>query len=306
MKRPFLILVFFGLSIDLFAQLTYEKLFVDYDSAWQYKNLKIIPIRFKGPGDPGFQIISLSQALQRRLVSITERGTASTENVHWLRINNRSKIPLFIGAGEIIKGGRQDRIVTRDTVMIPNGTDQYFSVMCVEEGRWTEKEKKFIYSNFANPRLRRVIDQSKNQVRIWKEISDQLDTARIHSPTLAYTGLRQDKKHLALLDEYSRVFLEKFKKSDSTITGIVCMSGDEVIGSDVFAGTNLFYEELGPILVGYIENAVLFGKPVIITDKKVKLYMDKILTGETSQEEYLKKNGKIYRYKDKVIHFTSY
>ncbi|WP_431213360.1 hypothetical protein ACQ86N_48600 [Puia sp. P3] len=35
------------------AQLTYETLLVDYDSAWTYKNLKIIPIRRKaGEGYP--------------------------------------------------------------------------------------------------------------------------------------------------------------------------------------------------------------------------------------------------------------
>ena len=39
------------------AQLTYETLYVNYDSAWQFKNLKIIPIRRKAAGGipPGGQ-----------------------------------------------------------------------------------------------------------------------------------------------------------------------------------------------------------------------------------------------------------
>ena len=129
-----------------FAQLTYETLYVDYDSAWQYKNLKIIPIRPKGDFGktiPG--IISLSQAIKQGVAIVTERGTSSFENVHWLRINNNSDKSIFISSGEIIAGGRQDRMVARDTILSPSPKDQYIPVMCVEELRWTEKkEKKFI------------------------------------------------------------------------------------------------------------------------------------------------------------------
>jgi hypothetical protein len=165
---------FFLCSMVARAQLTYETLYVDYDSAWQYKNLKLIPIRPKqGSGNQMPGVISLSQALQQGLATITERGTASTENVHFLRINNRSDKSLLISSGELIAGGRQDRIVAKDTILAPSGKDQYIPVMCVEELRWSEKEKKFVYGNFANPFLRKVLDENKNQVLIWKEISNQ-------------------------------------------------------------------------------------------------------------------------------------
>ncbi|HVU55070.1 MAG TPA: hypothetical protein VHD83_08435, partial [Puia sp.] len=84
-----LLLLFVVASVS--AQLTYETLYVDYDSAWTYKNLKIIPIRKKGGGgEPGAglgDVIPLSQALSQGLVSVSERGTTSFDNVHWLRFN---------------------------------------------------------------------------------------------------------------------------------------------------------------------------------------------------------------------------
>src|SRR5450432_1700648 len=157
-----LILVANGLSAS--AQLTYQTLRVDYDSSWQYKNLRIIPIRQKGPGG-GAQgsgnysnTISLSKAIHDGLVSVSERGTASVDNVHWLRINNHSDKSLYVASGEIIAGGRQDRMIARDTILVPSGRDQYVPAMCVEEGRWADKEKKFAYSNFANQHLRKVLD----------------------------------------------------------------------------------------------------------------------------------------------------
>jgi hypothetical protein len=314
MSKALLIVILLLSGKLLSAQLTYNNLQVDYDSALAYKNLKIIPIRPKG----GFgtqtrllydysDIVSLGQAIQHGYVTVSERGTASTENVHWLRINNKSNKKIFIGSGEMIMGGRQDRMVSRDTVMAPNGRDQYVPVMCVEEERWSDKEKKFEYNNYANPMLRKVLDQSKNQVVIWKEVSDQLMNSGIKSPSLAYGGRRLDKKFGLQEDDYFKYFFNKFKNTDSTIVGFVCMSGDKVIGSDVFAGTNLFYGELGPMLYGYIEQAIAYGKqPVTVSDEKVKSYLDPILTDEQGQLEYLKKNGKVYKYNGKVIHITGF
>ena len=81
---------------ELFSQITYDQVLVDYDSAIEYKNLKLIPVRRKGPAGPGAGIISLNAAIKKGLVQVSERGTASIDNVHWLRINNNSKNPIFI------------------------------------------------------------------------------------------------------------------------------------------------------------------------------------------------------------------
>ena len=133
----------------------------------------------KGGGAPppgGLEdVVSLSQAINQGLVTVTERGTTSFDNVHWLRFNTHSDKSVFIGGGEIMAGGRQDRMVIRDTILHPSPKDQYVPVMCVEEGRWSEKEKKFAYGNFANADLRKVLDlYVKNQVSVWREVDRQL------------------------------------------------------------------------------------------------------------------------------------
>ncbi|WP_205509378.1 ARPP-1 family domain-containing protein [Longitalea arenae] len=305
-KMIFLCLLFMYKIVP--AQLTYQTLYVDYDSAWTYKNLKIIPIRPKGWAGPARVVpgvISLSQGLANGSVVVSERGSAATENVHWLRINNNGTESVYIGSGEIILGGRQDRMVSKDTILPPSRKDQYIPVMCVEEGRWSNKEKKFQYSNYADPSLRKVLDKSKNQVLVWKEIASQLDKSSVKSPTLAYLAHRSEKKYTPEQDEYLRYFTNAFK-TDSSIMGFVCMSGDKVIGCDIYAGSNLFYGELQPLLHGYIEEAIRFGSTPVIEDEKVKAYLNPILTDETSQELYLKKNGKMYKYKEKVVHITSY
>lgn len=300
--------LFLCLLASLFsrAQLTYEHVQVVYDSALEYKNLKLIPVILKGPGGSGGGgMMSLSKALEQGLVTVSERGSASTENVHWLRINNRSRRPLFVASGEVMMGGRQDRMVARDTVLYPTGgKDQYVGVMCVEEERWSPKEKKFTYFSYANPRLRKVLDHSKNQVSLWREIYNQLDSSKTPSKSIAYTSQRLNKKVIGEMENYQRYFADAISRKDSTWAGFICVSGDKVIGADIYDAQQLFYDQLLPLLRGYIEEAVINGSIVHLSDEKVKKYVDPALTNEKSQEDYLKTRGKIFRNNKEVFHIT--
>ena len=289
-------------------ELTYQTLYVDYDSAVEFKDLKIIPIRpkQKGFGESTSRIITLNRALKEGLAALSERGTASTEKGQYLRIPNNSDRTIYVAAGEIFSGGRQDRMVTRDTLLAPDGRDQYISVMCVEEGRWSEKERKFQYENFANSSLRKVLDEDRNQVLIWQEVSRQLDSQHIKSKSLGYLSRNGDKKLQSLQNEYFNFFHDHFKKTDSTIVGIVCLSGDKVLGTDIFASRDLFYNMLDPVLIGYPDQVIYTGRPVTNINEEVKKYMDKLLTDRISQEKFLKENGKIFRQNGEVIHINSF
>ena len=293
------------------AQLTYENLYVDYDSVWQYKNLRIIPIRRKGAfGDLAAgglgNVVPLNQALRQGLVTVSERGTTSIDNVPWLRFNTKSDKSVYIAGGEIISGGRQDRVMARDTILSPSTKDQYVPVMCVEEGRWSDKEKKFGYGNFANGHLRKVLDSAHNQVHVWKEIDRQLDSGKFKNKTEAYLSRYQDKKYVAAGDEYFRYFQHKFRGTDSTIVGFVAISGGKVIGSDIYATRALFYNQLEPLVRGYIDDAVLFGSPVTMTDPLVHKYMDRLLKDEPGQEEFVRRRGKIFRQGGQVVHVNTF
>ncbi len=68
----------------------------------------------------------------------------------------------------------------------------------------------------------------------------------------------------------------------------------------------MFYDELEPLLYGYINEVLLHGGPPVLTKDEIKEFMDKILTNETLQDEYCKKSGKIFRVQGKVIHVTAY
>ena len=290
------------------AQLTYPTLYVDYDSAWTFKNLKIIPVRKKNGGGPppGGEIVPLASALDKGMITITERGTTALENVHWLRFNTHGNTPVYIAGGEIISGGRQDRMIVRDTILQPMEKDQYVPVMCVEEGRWSDKEKKFAYGNFANSGLRKTLDSTHSQVQIWLEIDRQLQEGKFKNKTSAYMSRFEDKKYIKESDEYFKFFMGHFARTDSNVVGFVAITGDKIIGTDIFDGTDLFYPQLDPLLHGYIDEAMEAGAPVTLKNPPVRRYMDKLLQDEHSQQQFVKDKGTIFKEGGRVIHVNTY
>jgi hypothetical protein len=292
------------------GQLTYQQLYADYDSAVAYKNLRLIPIRYKGNrNNPPAMVqnaVSFGQAMQQGLITVQERGTAAIENVHWLSLYNNSDKNIYVSSGEVLAGGRQDRIVTKDTIVMAGSGRIDLPVMCVEEGRWSEKDKKFTYQKMANTHLRKTLDETKNQVLVWKEINNQLERDKVKNKTLSYLSREKDKVFTAAQNDYWQFFNRKLSQPDSSVVGFVCMSGDKIIGSDIFIGNNLLYGKLQPLLAGYIEEAIIFGDTPSVTDAAVRKYLDQFLVDEPAQAAFVKKNGKAFRAGGKTIHLTTY
>ncbi|MEO5682201.1 MAG: DUF6569 family protein [Chitinophagaceae bacterium] len=299
------------LANHVFGQLTYQQLYVDYDSAVTFKNLRLIPIRQKGSSNNAGtalldNTVSFSQAMQQGLITVQERGTAAVENVHWLSLYNNSDKNIFVSSGEVLAGGRQDRIVTKDTIVMAKAGRIDLPVMCVEEGRWSERDKKFVYQKMANTHLRKTLDETHNQVLVWKEINNQLERDKVKNKTLSYLSRGKDKVFTALQNEYWQFFDNRLRQADSNIVGVVCMSGDKILGSDIFISSHLFYGKLQPLLMGYIEEATIFGSNPSITDERMRKYLDQFLTSETAQAIFVKDNGRLFKAGGKVIHLTTY
>jgi hypothetical protein len=63
--------------------------------------------------------------------------------VNTLVLVNHSKRPLLLLAGEIVTGGKQDRIVAKDRIVPADADPIDLGVFCIEPGRWTESSANF-------------------------------------------------------------------------------------------------------------------------------------------------------------------
>src|ERR1044072_7380207 len=177
-----LVLLFFFIHKPSKAQLTYNELSVQFDSPWTYKKLQLIPIRFKGLGADSANanrtafngnVISFSEALNKRKITVKEMSAGGAD-VSMLMIKNHSQENIMLMSGEMVQGGKQDRAFGATTI-IPSGRHKNaVPVFCVEKGRWDDKAKKFKHAGTADAGLRKQIDVTKRQSKVWKQIDNEL------------------------------------------------------------------------------------------------------------------------------------
>src|SRR6202522_3843648 len=78
--------------------------------------------------------------VRQRVAPAAQRDSAE---VNRLVLVNNSKRPLLLLAGEIVAGGKQDRVIGMDRI-VPSESDPIdLSVFCVEPGRWVATSDRF-------------------------------------------------------------------------------------------------------------------------------------------------------------------
>lgn len=97
-----------------------------------HENLAIYLVR--GQSTPGAVPATLEEALLKSTIVVHETG-----NVSELQIENTGSEPVFIQFGDIVKGGRQDRVLTTSVLIPPNSGKVAIGAYCVEQGRWAKR-----------------------------------------------------------------------------------------------------------------------------------------------------------------------
>jgi hypothetical protein len=94
--------------------------------------------------------LTLQEALAKGSVQVTETG-----RVNELQIENTGAEEVFIQAGDIVKGGKQDRVLTVSFLLPSKSGRVPIASFCVEQGRWSargkEDQSKFSSAHEAMP-----------------------------------------------------------------------------------------------------------------------------------------------------------
>jgi hypothetical protein len=91
----------------------------------------------RGTSTPGPVPLTLDEALKKGSIEVHETGVVSE-----LRIENRGDEPVFVQLGDIVKGGRQDRVLTVSLLLEPRSGVIPIGAFCVEQGRWAARGKE--------------------------------------------------------------------------------------------------------------------------------------------------------------------
>ncbi len=113
-----------------------------------YDNLAIFMVH--GTAGSAGVPLTLQEALSKDSVKVRETG-----NVNALTIENVGDQEVFVQAGDIVKGGQQDRVLSVDLLLPPRSGRISIAAFCVEHGRWSargqEDVKQFASASAAMP-----------------------------------------------------------------------------------------------------------------------------------------------------------
>lgn len=290
------------------AQITYFNVAVQYDSPWVCKNLKLIPVRFKGNGGDTNQlmkggVISFEEAFKKGKITVKESDLGGGADVRLITVKNHSKENVLVHSGDIVAGGKQDRAFAGTTILGAE-EEQYMPVFCVEKGRWTKKPHSFRYGGQADASLKKQIDVVRKQNKVWKEIDRQLNENDKKNASSAYLNRFAGEDDID--STCFRMFTRKLAESDSMYSGFITVTGKRIINCELFSSADLFVASFHSLIKSYQRSVTpKDGKPEL-PDETVKAFMDKFMETEEKQKAYLNSHGRLYTIQNHVIHLVAY
>jgi hypothetical protein len=258
-------------------------------------NLTIFPVVASSTHDTS-NFLTLDEGLRSGDVVVTEAGrvqglvrrggrpipAAAGGEVNRLVLVNNSNRPLLLLAGEIVTGGKQDRVIGKDRLVPAHSDPIDLSVFCVEPGRWTEVSSNFkgMSAQMAQPSVRSKAMADKDQQKVWNSVRSAQESAavaagapaaaEIHG-TSSYARVMDNSEVKKQVDEIAAPVQRDYQGLVRELrarnaVGVVAAVNGRIIWADVFASTPLL-EKYWPKLVrsyaaeAYIGRTSSFTKP---------------------------------------------
>ncbi|MGE5180635.1 MAG: ARPP-1 family domain-containing protein [Acidobacteriota bacterium] len=219
------------------------------------QSLALTPIVSTDPPGQDDDLLVLDEAMPKKLVEIKEVAGGSVNN---LQLTNRADQPLFLLAGEVIIGGKQDRIIGSNTI-IPPKTTQDVPVFCVEHGRWTGESNEFTTAKaLAHGRLRGHASFDTQQA-VWDEVAAKNEQRKTTTSTGTYRHVAEQEQGGATLDWEKQIdaALAKVDAGDrAKLIGFAVSLNGKVATIDRFSSPKLFGKLQGKLVRSYITEAL--------------------------------------------------
>jgi hypothetical protein len=206
----------------------------------------------------GAKLLSLPEALERELAVVHE-----TSDVNLLAVENKSdEYELFIQSGDIVKGGKQDRMVRNDMLLPPKSGVVPLPAHCVEQGRWTnrgtEDARRFKSStkcavgndmkiaNFSGQQPAVWQSVGENQTKLNAGLNNRTNVQAAASPTSFQLSLESPELQKKVA-EYEAALRAAGEERDDII-GVVFAVNGNVTSADAY-GSNAIFRKAWPKLL---------------------------------------------------------
>jgi hypothetical protein len=310
----YIMLFFMIASVVCNAQYKSENLRLDDQTAmankYKYENLQLYPIRankaFRAEHKDLGKYVGLKEALEKQKIVVTEKSKQGTVNS--LFLENVSRDTIMILSGEVVQGGKQDRVIGQDLILYPKSGKKDVSVFCVEHGRWNPKKGDGSFKEYfsiSSNEVRKAATVKKDQQEVWNKVSETTSKNKAETSTGTLTALKESESFTKDLNKYASHFNNALANDDEVI-GLVAVTGNTILGCDMFASHEIFKMYLPGLLNSYSTEAITSGKPASVSYQKVEAYLHSIIADESKQEEVVEKNGVMLKEGNKKLHISTF
>ena len=310
----------------------------------RHGNLTVFPVA-AAKSYPTGEFLTLDEGLRSGEVVVTEAGnvaglirrpgTPALRNdgaqVNRLVLVNNSKRPLLLLAGEIVSGGKQDRVIGKDRIVPAESDPVDLSVFCVEPGRWVAASDHFGASEamyggvagganlhapapmamMAQPSVRGKAMGDKDQNQVWAEVRKQQsametvaaaaaapEVATEIARTSSYAKVNENEEVKKRVDAVAKPIEQNYQSlirqlRDRNAVGVVVAVNGRIIWADMFASTDLLEKYWPKLVRSYASEAVVTrAKELEVTVSRAQAF----LADMEGRREMIESEPGIYRH----------
>jgi len=251
-----------------------------------HKSMVVFPIRWSGRQAPGAWE-TLDDAVAGGHLVISEKGAGTVPEV---QVENTGDASVFLMSGEIVKGGKQTRVVRFDTVLEPKQTVAV-AVFCIEQSRWAGSKDFESSRNLAPASIRDRINRGAQQGEVWHAVRSTGEAAGAASETQSLDEMLESEK---VQEQYKEAHkdLGEFSPPDTIGIAVGDLRTGRVVGLELFGRRDLFERLQEKLVEGYAldlviaerhETKALRDRP--LTEKDVQAFIQRAAAGTSRYED---------------------
>ena len=222
---------------------------------YTHNNLTIFLVHGKNMFE-GKTFLTLQEAMVQKKVVVYE-----TKSVNELSIQNLSNDDIYVQAGDIVKGGQQDRMIGVDLIVPRKSGKMPIAAFCVEHGRWSGRgnERSTVFSSssdtVATKEIKLAAKRSNSQGGVWQSVTVAQDKLSQNVGASVNSAVSASSLQLSVENRKVQETAESYTKALSNIVngsrdviGYVFAINGKVNSADVY-GSNTLFKKLWPKLL---------------------------------------------------------
>ena len=281
-----------------------------------HKNLTIFLVHGKDILK-GHTFLTLQEALAQKKVIVYE-----TKDVNELAVKNLSNQDIYVQAGDIVRGGDQDRMISTDFIVPPKSGRMPIAAFCVESGRWNKRGNETSASfassenSVATKEIKLAAKASNSQQAVWANVTLAQDKLSKNVGATVNAAVSRSSLELSVenpkVKENAATYIDALAgimRGKNDVIGYAFAINGKVNSADVYASRELFAKLWPKLLKASAVEAIAelsdSAKPVTVEQEAISAFMAESEKGRGGERAVTERVKLVTREDERNIFFET-